>query len=159
MTLQEFGGIVQDRIPTPKEFVSVVRGQGWDIVSHSDGKASLRVHNGKDALAIAFARMLGREPYRTNVLLEISAAMDRKELVESKPALPPEPQKPKGKHLAYYRMRSGQLFYRIEEEREKPPYGADAWGETDKGPWHSLPGAWSEVEGVMNWRWDAASGT
>lgn len=68
MTLNEFSAVIRERIPTPAEFVSVVDGQGWKIVVQADGRASLRVPSAKDRLAQALARMLSREPYRTNVL-------------------------------------------------------------------------------------------
>ncbi len=74
MTLQDFGSIIHQRIPTPSEFVAVVRGQGWDIAVRADGKAFLKVKSAADPLAVALAKMLGREPYRTNVLTEILTA-------------------------------------------------------------------------------------
>lgn len=72
MTLKEFGTVIKQRIPTPDEFVAVVNGQGWRIAIQTEGKASLIVPNSKDRLAVAFARMLSREPYRTNVLRVVS---------------------------------------------------------------------------------------
>lgn len=68
MTLEEFREVVRRRIPTAEEFVSVVEGQGWRVVAFDDGRASLRCRNPNDSLALALAKMLGREPYRTNVL-------------------------------------------------------------------------------------------
>lgn len=68
MTLEQFAGIAQQRIPTPMEFVNFVLSQpGWNIVVSTDGKASLRVPKA-DELAIAVARMMGREPWRTQVI-------------------------------------------------------------------------------------------
>lgn len=65
MTLEDFCAL--DRIPTPPEFVAFARGQGWRF-RVADGGAALIVPDRNDPLAVALARMLSREPYRTNVL-------------------------------------------------------------------------------------------
>lgn len=91
MTLTEFGIVIRQRIPTPDEFIAVANGQGWRIVVQTDGKASLRVPNAKDKLAIAFARMLSREPYRTNVL---KAAASREQTTSKQQDLPPKKDEP-----------------------------------------------------------------
>jgi hypothetical protein len=70
MTLDEFHALTRDRIPTPGEFVAFARHQGWGFKVNGD-KAAL-VADKDDPLAVTLARMLGREPYRTNVL----AALD-----------------------------------------------------------------------------------
>lgn len=68
MTLEQFAGIAQHRIPTPLEFVEFVFSQpGWFITVSPDRKASLRVPKA-DELAIAVARMMSREPWRTEVI-------------------------------------------------------------------------------------------
>lgn len=66
MTIDEFAAITGERIPTPAEFVRFTTGQGWRIVTNGEA-ASLRAP-ASDPLAVALAKMLGREPYRTNVL-------------------------------------------------------------------------------------------
>lgn len=65
MTLEEFAAITAERIPTPEEFVAFAEGQKWGF--KVNGKAAL-LANPNDPLAVATARMLGREPYRSNVL-------------------------------------------------------------------------------------------
>ena len=59
------------------------------------------------------------------------------------------------KRLVFYRMKSGQLLYKLTEgPRGKPPYGADAWSDSDKGPWRDLGGTWSEdTNGAVQWKW------
>jgi len=59
-----------------------------------------------------------------------------------------------GKCLRFYRMKSGMLLHRIEgNDREYPPYGADAWAMSDKGPWQDLGGKWNEQDGKVIWQW------
>ncbi len=69
MTIEQFCRIAKDRILTPSEFIDFAESQGWKIVQKEAGPA-LRAPNGGE-LATALARMLGREPYRTNVLNEM----------------------------------------------------------------------------------------
>lgn len=73
MTILDFHGIAAERIPTAKEMVSFAVGQGWKIVDNGE-KAALRVPNATDPLAVKFAKLLSREPYRTNVLEEVRRA-------------------------------------------------------------------------------------
>lgn len=70
MTLDEFSAITRERIPTPREFVRFAEALGWQILADEDGRGRLKASKGHP-LALALARMLGREPYRTNVLAEI----------------------------------------------------------------------------------------
>lgn len=67
MSIDEFAVVAKGRIPTPQEFVDLTEGLGWSFVVKGDGAAALKAPQG-DRLAIALARMLGRQPYRTNVL-------------------------------------------------------------------------------------------
>jgi hypothetical protein len=62
----------KDRIPSALEFLDFVEAQGWRVAQQADGRPTLRVHDKNDPLARAMARMLGREPYRTNVLAEMA---------------------------------------------------------------------------------------
>lgn len=77
MTLHEFHAVTQTRIPTPAEFLAVVKGLGWRIQVGGDRYAAL-VAPRTDPVALKLAQLLGREPYRTNVLAEIGrhAAFD-----------------------------------------------------------------------------------
>lgn len=68
MTLDKFSEISATRIPTPEEFIAFAESQDWRIVVMDDNRAALKVKNKNDELAQAFARMMAREPYRTNVL-------------------------------------------------------------------------------------------
>lgn len=71
MTIDEFAEVMEDRIPTPREFVAFVRGQGWAFKVDGE-KAFIRARAGDD-LAVSTAKMLGREPYRSNVLALLRA--------------------------------------------------------------------------------------
>ena len=71
MTLAEFRAVTVDRIPSPAEFVAFADGQGWRFGT-AGGKPVLYARR-DDPLAVAFARMLSREPYRTNVLAILDA--------------------------------------------------------------------------------------
>ncbi len=66
MTLDEFRTLIELRIPTPQEFVSFAEGQGWQFVVNGEKAGLLADKN--DPMALKFAKMLSREPYRTNVL-------------------------------------------------------------------------------------------
>lgn len=76
MTLDTFCEVIATRIPTPAEFVDFADSQGWRIGA-KDGKGFLRAPPA-DELAVALAKMLSREPYRSNVLAELDrrAAFD-----------------------------------------------------------------------------------
>lgn len=67
MTIEEFAEVTTHRIPTPGEFVAFAEGQRWQFLV-SPTSAALKVPDRTDPLALAFAKMLSREPYRTNVL-------------------------------------------------------------------------------------------
>jgi hypothetical protein len=70
MTLSEFAAVLEDRIPTPAEFLAFVEGQKWRVAQNEKGPV-LKVPDRTDAVAVGLARMLSREPYRTNVLAVI----------------------------------------------------------------------------------------
>ena len=57
------------------------------------------------------------------------------------------------RRLVFFRMKSGQLLYRLQNAGEKkpPPYGSDAWAMSDKGPWRPLTGEWIEEDGKVRW--------
>ena len=91
MTIEEFAAVTDRRIPTPKEFVAFVGSQdGWRIVVVGGGQAALRVPSKTDPLAVAVARMLSREPWRTEVLNIVSGAA----APEPQPAPVPPPPAP-----------------------------------------------------------------
>lgn len=66
MTLDDFHNLTRERIPTAEEFFAFVRSQGWSI-RKTETAAALRA-TPTDPVALALAKMLRREPYRTNVL-------------------------------------------------------------------------------------------
>jgi len=69
VTLEQFKEVAKARVPSPAELVALVGGLGWRV-DVEGGRAALRVPDATDRLAVALARMLGREPYRTGVLAE-----------------------------------------------------------------------------------------
>ena len=147
MTLQEFGAVVTRRIPTPAEFVAAVRGQGWSVALKPDGSAALRVPDARDRLALALAKMLAREPYRTNVL-----ALVRQE--QAAPAGTAVAARP-AKRMRFYRMQSGVVLKRVEESPQPPPFGAVEQSGDAAGPWEPLPGRWvAGNDGKAEWRED-----
>lgn len=73
MTLSEFVDVTKHRIPTAPEFVALARAQKWTFQLNGD-RAALLVKDRNDPFARAFAKMLGREPYRTRVLEYLQAA-------------------------------------------------------------------------------------
>ena len=73
MNLDQLAEVVKSRIPTAGEFLDLMESLGWRLVVHEDGRAGLRVKDARDPLAVALARMLRREPYRTNVVAEVRA--------------------------------------------------------------------------------------
>lgn len=88
MTVEEFATITTARIPTPAEFLSFVNGQGWKVVTSGTG-AALRVADKTDPLARALAKMLSREPYRTNVLKLVTEGPPEQEVRPEEPLPPP----------------------------------------------------------------------
>ena len=69
MTLDTFHAITEERIPTADEFTEFVRSMGWSIRKEAE-QAFLRAPK-TDPVALALARMLKREPWRTKVLAPI----------------------------------------------------------------------------------------
>lgn len=102
MTLDSFESALADRIPTPVEFVAFARGMGWDFLIH-DGKPALAAPK-TDPLATTFARLLGREPYRTSVLAVLGIRPE-----PAAPAPDPEPvRSDRQRVLAEIQLRAGK---------------------------------------------------
>jgi hypothetical protein len=57
-------------IPSAVEFIGFAESNGWGFYVKGD-KAALKA-NPSDPVAVAFAKVLGREPYRSNVLAELN---------------------------------------------------------------------------------------
>jgi hypothetical protein len=135
MMLEQFAGLARERIPTPAEFVEFVAGLGWRIDVRGDA-AALRVPDRNDALALAMARMLSREPYRTGVLLEA-----RRRWRAGQTAEPPAPPPPAREWLWRY----GHTYTETSED-------GWLWGHADRHPvgawWWRVPGGpWVSIEG------------
>lgn len=111
MTLDEFAGLA--RIPTPAEFIAFARGQGFGF--KVNGVKAALVADPKDPLAVALARMLGREPYRTNVLRALAEADNPANVerpVEPAPAPEPPPAPTRAELIdAVFARRDGRKVY------------------------------------------------
>lgn len=85
MTLETFAEIIATRIPTAEEMIAFAKSQGWRFVV-GDGKAAIMASR-NDPMAVAFARMLSREPYRTRVLEQLKTPVPEvKSVPKPKPA-------------------------------------------------------------------------
>lgn len=73
MNLDQFCEVCRSRIPTPAEFVAFVQGQRWGFAVDGEKASLVGVPPADMDFAKAVAKMLGREPYRTNVLAELKA--------------------------------------------------------------------------------------
>lgn len=94
MTLDTFAAITDTRIPTADEFLAFVDGMGWQVVKSDAGRAALRVTDTKDPFAVALAKMLSREPWRTRVLERVTAKTVDAPPQEWQAPLPPREEKP-----------------------------------------------------------------
>lgn len=142
MTLEQMHHVIAERIPTPAEFVAFAGAQGWKIAVRPDGKPCLRVPDRNDPLAVALARMLGREPYRTEVMaLVLPPAQVPAHAPDTPSDAPP---------LATPREWRWRFDHRYVETPDDPmfgraehhPTGAQWWrwvGETDER-WRPVPG-------------------
>ena len=86
MTIEQFFAVIATRIPTPAEFVAFAESH-WRIGLKPDGTGVLGGDK-NDPLIQAFARMLSREPYRTNVVALLKAHGPK----EDRPAARPDPE-------------------------------------------------------------------
>lgn len=68
MTLDQMADTLTERVPTAAEFIAFTKAQNWQIRKREDGTASLIVPSASDAVAVALAKMLKREPWRSQVL-------------------------------------------------------------------------------------------
>jgi hypothetical protein len=90
ITVEQFWAITRDRIPTPQEFVAFAEGRRWKF-RVTETETALLANKG-DPLAVSLARMLSREPYRTNVLAYLAGRTGTPPAPS--PAAPPEPERP-----------------------------------------------------------------
>ena len=130
MTLEEL--VKMRRAPSAAELVEVIANLGWRIAYGEDGQPRIRCQSRQDPLAQALARMLHREPYRTNVLKEATA---RWRLQESD-------QHPHNTETGReWLWRYGQTY------RESPD--DFTWGYADR---HPAGAWWWRVVGEAEWR-------
>lgn len=130
MNLSQFLAVSKERILTPDEFIAFVESQGWRVEA-GDGGAFLAGRLKGDPLAQALAKMLGREPYRTNVLGRM-----RERWGEAAPAAAPA----SAVRLREWKWPSGMV------QREGPEYAAE-----DIGLHPGLATHWRYV-GETEWR-------
>ena len=127
MMLDEFCNLTRERIPTPTEFVEFIRDQKWEIVRRETGPA-LRAPGG-GRLAQMMAKMLSREPYRTNVLAVAN--------VDPSPI----------RRREWLWPNTGMVFVEPEKEAREKTYGDDnphgsAWLRfLDDAAWMPIPGS------------------
>lgn len=131
MNLDQFCQVARSRILTPEEFLSFIEAQGWRVELCEGGGAFLRDTKG-DPLARALARMLAREPYRTNVL-KLAAEKWRR---DEPPGLREEAPLPARQWL----WRDGHTFA---EDVLDSPGGPD---------WHPAGAWWWRFAGEEGWR-------
>lgn len=141
-----FRDACRERIPTADEFVNFVEKVGWRVVCRDDGTASLRVPDRSDPVALAMARMLAREPYRTNVLAE---AMRRWKQAEApNPAAGPTPAESPAQKSAHPDWAAREWLWRtglVESEAEGDP----TWGDQGR---HKQTAFWWRLKGSVAWR-------
>lgn len=137
MTLEEFSRVITTRIPTPAEFVAFVEGMGWRIETNGGDRASLRA-SASDPLAVGLARMLGREPYRTNVL----ALAQQKWRQKEEPQPIPEESKERLREWVwtneehhYIETPDNEWLY---GHPERHPVGAIRWRYLGETQWHDI---------------------
>lgn len=147
MTLDQFRALIRERIPTAKEFVEFVDGQGWAVSVREDGAAALRAPGGKsDPLVLGLARMLAREPYRTNVLKE--AALRWRTAPAPGHVPQPSPVSPTGlPPLREWLWRFGQRHAESPGD-DTPPFAARC-GDPDHHPAGAL---WWRHQGEKEWK-------
>lgn len=146
MTFDQFCDLSRTRIPTPKEFVAFVESQGWKVVVKDDKRASLRVKGKADRLALALAKMLGREPFRTNVLKAVMGewrqepepAQAAPEPVAPAPVPPPEKEPASGREWLW------RFGHRHTEREGDPLFGDETW--------HPAGAFWWRNAGESAWR-------
>ena len=66
MNVVELHTVASERIPTPTEMIRFINSQGWQIKVR-DGRGSLTAPK-TDPVALGLAKLMSREPYRTNII-------------------------------------------------------------------------------------------
>lgn len=127
MTLDQFTQIAAQRVPTPQEFLSFVEGMGWRIGRKEDGRPALKAPPA-DPVAQRLARMLGREPYRTEVLALVGVIEERRAV-----RLPREWLFPAGSVLA---ESPDDLHYA--ENANEHPSRATHWRHVGESEWKEI---------------------
>lgn len=131
MDLKSFRQTSRQRIPTPTEFIALLENLGWRIVYGEDGQPFIRCKSRQDPLARLLAKMLHREPYRTNVLKEVATRWRRQDSGQ-------QPQPETGREWLW---RYGQIYRETPEDF--------TWGHADR---HPAGAWWWRVVGETQWR-------
>ena len=69
MNVVELHAVASERIPTPREMIQFIESQGWSVTVR-EGRGSLKAPKA-DAVAVGLAKLMSREPYRTNIIAEL----------------------------------------------------------------------------------------
>jgi hypothetical protein len=167
MNLEQFCELTRERIPTAREFVEFVESMGWRIAVGSDGAASLKADR-TSPVALSLARMLGREPYRTNVLAVAQQRWREQPAAEPvpEPVSAPAPVLPSPAAISAapptptydfpareWLWRSGLRFSETPDLFMSDPWHPPlewypAYGEPD---WHPTGAFWWRFEGDSDW--------
>jgi hypothetical protein len=139
ISIRSFRDLCLERIPTAREFLGFVESQGWRIAIREDGTPVLKVPDRNDPLVQAMARMLAREPYRTNVLAEVAA---RRQPLRF-PTPPPQPPAA----VTSYSPPREWLWRTGYVEGEEP--GDPTWNQPDR---HKQTSGWWRFRGERLWR-------
>lgn len=83
MNVMELHAVACERIPTPREMIQFIESQGWSVTVR-DGRGSLKAPKA-DPVAVGLAKLMSREPYRTNIIAELEGRAFPDVGTESKP--------------------------------------------------------------------------
>lgn len=139
IALVDFRDKCRERIPTAEEFLAFVESQGWRVAELPDGRPALKVHDKTSRLAQGLAKMLAREPYRSNVLAEMARRWR---------AAAPQTTQPVSEHAGPPRewlWRYGQQYREDPRDttyghEDRHPVGAWWWRRTGETAWRPVPG-------------------
>jgi hypothetical protein len=93
--IESFLVVTKERPPTAEDFVRLVSGLNYRVAVKGDGTAALWVKDAGDPLAQRLAKMLRREPYRTDVLKLLAERGDLVNPSQAPADLPPPRPEPR----------------------------------------------------------------
>jgi len=168
-TIRSFRDLCHERIPTASEFVEFVAAQGWRISVKPDGRASIRGDSG-NPIILALARMLAREPYRSNVLAEAATRWhhDAEEKEQPQPDIEAEeceaPDTTEARPARYRRRRTASTEDIVPPDHARPGglplrewITADGvilveWPDDPGAGWHPEGAAFVRGPGELEWQ-------